>query len=146
MAFAIPAGTGYAGIIPLQIIEARLASDITTTDTTNPPTVDMLSQAITTVTGTVLYIWASVSFNNDTAAQITRIVLDVDGTNVDGAGATHSSANANESISMMRRITGLSAAAHTVTIEWGVGGNTSACNASSNVFHHCTILLIEATG
>ena len=146
MAFIIPDGTGYAGVVPIQISETSLGTDQTTASTANPPTVDLLTASITTVASTVLYIFVTFSGFNTTDNANIKFAIDVDGTDHVLGAQSQPGASAGMMVSMMKRVTGLSAAAHTVTVEWSASSGTATCNASTNTLHHCRILLIEMSG
>lgn len=110
----------HRGVIRQNIYNA-LAVDKTTGSTTF---VDFVTQAITTVSGTALVIYFSVSASNTVANRYVNFKLDVDGSDKGAAQISVGTNGYANSAAIVAKVTGLSAAAHTVRIQWLVSAST----------------------
>ena len=130
----------------LQSLSTEIASNTTTASTADPPTVDLISQVITTVAGTFVDIDCSFCVQNDTSGAAVRFTVKVDGALVaNGSGMIERiSANAaRASGSFMARLTGLSAAAHTVLVEWSTSAGTARINPAGTDYEHFRLTVAE---
>lgn len=105
----------------LQTTFQEVTVDTTTTSTTF---VDLLTQSITTQAGTALLIHASTSASNTGVNQSVRFRVTIDGTAVRGWENVKTGAGQTAGGGFVYRKTGLSAAAHTIKVQWLVGGST----------------------
>jgi hypothetical protein len=106
-------------------------SDAQATDTTtgSPTFVDLLSFIITTTGGNVL-VWATFAASLAGLTALPAEIdfqLTVDGTpQPGGVGLSESAANEPEAGSLLARVTGLAAGAHTIAVQWRVTNSQTA--------------------
>ncbi len=139
-------GTGLisAAIVSIQqTVYAEITADTATTDASAPGP-DLFSQAITTVAGSHLIIQFSASGYSSASGSVIRFKLYVDGVLKKKCALSSPSASATECVGMLYKMTGLSAGAHTVSIEWYLSAaGTATINASSNDGHGASLLITE---
>jgi len=124
-----------------QSVFLEKTTDATTTSTTF---VTLLSQAITMAGSTNLLIHFSAGVSNTGNNSQTYFRITVDGVVKRGVSVVSSSAGAVESAAMVLKVTGLSAAAHTVLVEWKVGGSTGQVRpVTAPDSEHASLLLEE---
>jgi len=124
-----------------QSVFLEKTTDATTTSTSF---VTLLSQAITLAGSTNLLIRFSAGVSNTGNNAQTFFRITVDGVVKRGVSVVASSVGAVESAAMVLKVTGLSAAAHTVLVEWRVGGSTGQVRpVAAPDSEHASLLLEE---
>ena len=133
--------TDTAGSNIVQTVLTQLAANRTTTSTTF---VDLLTQSITTQAGTTLLIWIAytASFSVGVASSA-MLRLTIDGTEYLRCGEEEWTSS--QSGAMVYRATGLTAAAHTIALQWRIataGDGTFRCR-NGTVPEGASILSME---
>jgi hypothetical protein len=115
------------------------------TTTTNAGFVDLLTQVITIVAGSILLITftgsASHSANNNTI----DFQLVIDTVPVRGTTMRIPTANTGQSSSIVYRRTGLAVGAHTIKIQWRTPAATARIRPVATLVEHASLLCQEVT-
>ena len=137
-----PEYTPSTGGNTLQTLFTQLTSDTSTTSTT---LVNLISQNITTSSGSFVDVGFSVAASATTANEHLNFVLLIDGvTTSRGTNIRNGAANVSEAGVILYRATGLSATAHTFTIQWAiVTTGTAQIRAATSNIEHCSLFLEE---
>jgi hypothetical protein len=110
--------------------------NVTTTDTSDPPTVDLVSRSLTVEAGSFIEVYISTTFQNSIAGNNVRFTVKVAGTLVGGM-LERIPVNAGKSTSAFVFRTGaLTAGAKIVLVEWSTGGNTARINGATDDYEH----------
>lgn len=124
----------------LQSVFAEISADTTTASTTF---VDLISQAVTTTGGNLLIYFTCASSNTNNNTDITFRIT-VDGTSKRGTQVRITPAGVTQSCSIITKVTGLSAAAHTVKIQWLTSANTARVRPVAAVdAEHASLIINE---
>lgn len=99
-----------------------------TTTSTTPVDLSEMSISINTTAGSVLLVLFNGMFANNTLANQVATDLVLDGTQQKRRTGSAAAANALFSLSHVHVLTGLSAASHTVKIQWFVSGGTGTAS------------------
>jgi hypothetical protein len=143
--------TGATGPGPalVQTAVANITADVSTASLTPAfvPIGGGLSVTLTIGAGHFLLVFFSAGVDQSNNQNITFFDLRVDGVLQKGTGAEGgSTAPRTQSASIVARIAGLSAGAHTVDVVWSVSAGTSSINAgSAPIRNHATLLVQEVT-
>ena len=114
------------------------------TSTVSAVFVTLLTQAITTVAGTVLDVTATLGFINGTNNAQTFFRITIDAVAQRGVAEHHSPASAQRSAAITVRKTGLAAGVHTVLVEWRVSSGTASIRpATQPDQEHASLRVIE---
>lgn len=126
----------------LQSAFSEITVDTTTTSTTF---VDLLSVVVTTLAGTKLLIHASTSASNTGVNGEVRFRVTIDGTAVRGWSNVKTGAGQTASGGFTYRKTGLSAAAHTIKVQWLVDAGTGRIRPATAAIdiEHASLLCQE---
>jgi hypothetical protein len=130
----------------LQTVFAEITVDTTTLSSTF---VSLLSQVITTQTGTNLLIYLTSGVSNNTNDRDVFFRVQVDGVTKRGVGVECHANGEAVSAAMVLKVTGLLAGAHTVLVQWRAstgGANTAQIRpVTAPDAEHFSLLLEEVT-
>lgn len=139
--WASPAGA--SGLVRQTIFKEILVDTTTTSSTFGT----LLSQAITTAAGTKLRITFSSATSNTKPSVTYAFRVMIDGVVQRGAGASPGSAGATQSTVFDLLVSGLSAAAHTVEVQWrsdpGAANTTQCRPVTFQDTEHASLTLLE---
>lgn len=141
------ANTGWEFKTPSQIatlLQSTFVEQTTNTTTTSATFVTLLTQAITTQAGSALLIEISASVSNTSGAPNSAdMQLVIDGTAARGAGSRTIAAGVPFVFPIIYKKTGLAAGAHTILLQWRVGGGTLQCRPAATVNEHASLMIQE---
>lgn len=121
-----------------QTVFAEISTNTTTTSTTFT---NLLSQAITTQSGFLL-INLTISASNSAANRTVSFQVLVDGVVRRGLSVRVSATGVAESGGLVLRVP-VTAATHTVAVQWSVSSSTGQIRPTTTVTEHCSLLLQE---
>jgi hypothetical protein len=128
----------------LQSVWSEISVDTTTNSTT---LVDLISASITTGANQLL-IWfsASLSMSVSGLGYRTRYSLQLDGVALRGFMAHPVGGSVSYCVPYVYKKTGITAAAHTVKVQWCVVGATTArIRPVTTILEHCSLMVAEVT-
>jgi hypothetical protein len=128
----------------LQSVWNEISADTTTTSTT---LVDLISVSITTGANQLL-IWfsASLSMSVSGSGYRVRFSLQLDGAVIRGFIINPLGGSIPYCVPYVYKKTGITAAAHTVKIQWCVVGSTTArIRPVTTILEHCSLMVAEVT-
>jgi hypothetical protein len=142
------ANTGWEFKSPTQLglpVQTTFVEQSTDTSTTSGTFVDLLTQAITTTTGTSLIISVTGSVSCIVANVQIDFQITIDGTPVRGAGTRVTAINSSGSIAINYRKTGLAAGLHSIKVRWRTASSTARIQPATTLNEHASLLIQEVS-